>query len=246
MYTLPGIPSVYYGSEFGIEGQKQYGSDDSLRPAISYEEYVNATVKNDFTNLISRLGKIRVETKALSYGDYKELILTNGQYAFARNYNGESVLVTVNNSDDDFMMNIPCQGTEKYVGGLSGTNAAVKDGCISVNVKANSGEIWLPVCGTDKKIEPIKININEKTTQALAPEKTAEAIEPAAEENPVETETVSVLKHNKAFEEMTVKELQEAILDRMRRNGPVTEQMRKDVMENIYHGSLVTWIKSFN
>ena len=45
---------------------------------------------------------------------------------------------------------------------------------------------------------------------------------------------------------MTVEELQEAILDRMRRNGPVTEQMKKDVLDNVYHNSLVTWIKSFN
>ena len=32
LFTLPGIPSVYYGSEFGIEGVKQWGSDASLRP----------------------------------------------------------------------------------------------------------------------------------------------------------------------------------------------------------------------
>ncbi len=50
----------------------------------------------------------------------------------------------------------------------------------------------------------------------------------------------------KPYEEMTIEELQEAILERMRKNGPVTDQMKKDVMENVYHNSLVTWIKSFN
>ena len=50
---------------------------------------------------------------------------------------------------------------------------------------------------------------------------------------------------NKTFEEMTVRELQEAILERMGRNGPVTEQMKRDVLENVYHNSLVNWIKSF-
>ena len=34
LYTLPGIPSIYYGSEFGIEGKKERYSDDSLRPAL--------------------------------------------------------------------------------------------------------------------------------------------------------------------------------------------------------------------
>ena len=238
LYTLPGVPSVYYGSEFGIEGQKQRGSDDSLRPAVSYEQYINATQKSDLTGLISRLGKIRTETKALSYGDYKELLLTNDQYAFSRTYNGQSVIVTVNNSDNDFCMKLPAQKTDEYTGGLFGVKAPFEDGCISINVKANSGEIWLPVCRGEKKAEPIKLNIN----LAQAPK----CVETEKKEQPVKTEEEPKINHSKTFEEMTVSELQEAILERMRRNGPVTEQMKKDVMENVYHNSLVTWIKSFN
>ncbi len=246
LYTLPGVPSVYYGSEFGIEGQKQRGSDDSLRPAISYEQYAAKVQNSDFANLISRLGKIRQDTKALSYGDYKELLLTTGQYAFTRNYNGQSVFVTVNNSDDDFIMNLPVQNTGEYVGGLSGEHISVKEGCISVNVKANSGEIWLPADLSDKQMQPIKINIDENKIETATPEKIVEHVKLAKEEEPVKIEKDSNLKQNKSFEEMTVEELQEAILERMKRNGPVTEQMKKDVFENIYHNSLVTWIKSFN
>jgi len=246
LYTLPGIPSVYYGSEFGIEGQKQRGSDDSLRPAVSYEQYINAIIKNDLTNLISRLGKIRLETKALSYGDYKELLLTNCQYAFAREYNGQSVLVTVNNSDNDFMMNLPAQNTEEYIGGISGIKVPVKEGCISVNVKANSGEIWLPLCQADEHVQPIELNINKEISDILIREKTVETSETENEEETVKTGEYHESKYNKTFEEMTVEELQEAILERLERNGPVTEQMKKDVSENIYHDSLVTWVKSFN
>ncbi len=242
MYTLPGVPSVYYGSEYGIEGRKEHGSDDSLRPAISYEEYMNAIQGNSLTDLISRLGKIRTETKALSYGDYKELLLTNCQYAFSRNYNGQSVIVTVNNSDNDFIMSLPAQNTDEYVGGIFGTKVPVKDGCVSVNVKANSGEIWLPMCGTEKRIQPIELEINNEPA-TIVPEKTVEPEMPVKEEEPVKKETI---KHNKTFEEMTVEELQEAIIERMKQNGPVTEQMKKDVFENVYHNSLVTWIKSFN
>ncbi len=237
MYTLPGVPSVYYGSEFGIEGQKQRGSDDSLRPAISYEEYLDATRENGLTNLICRLGEIRAKTKALSYGDYKELLLTTGQYAFARNYNGESVIVTVNNSDDDFVMNLPSQNAGGYIGGISGESVSVKDGYVSVNVKANSGEIWLPVSLAEEQMPPIKLDVKEKK-EIVAVQKTVET----PREEPVKTE----LKRNKAFEEMTVEELQEAILERMKQNGPVTDLMRRDVLENVYHNSLVTWIKSFN
>ncbi len=246
MYTLPGVPSLYYGSEFGIEGRKQQGSDDSLRPAVSYEQYINATLKNDLTNLISRLGKIRTETKALSYGDYKELLLTNCQYAFSRSHNGQSVIVTVNNSDNDFTVNIPVQNTEEYVGGLFGEKALVTDGCISVNVKANSGEIWLPVRQAEKQVQPIKLKIVEKPAKTETAQTLVETREPIAEEKSSKTEKDNEVKCNKTYEEMTVQELQETILNRMKRNGPVTEQMKKDVLENIYHNSLVTWIKSFN
>ena len=45
LYTLPGIPSIYYGSEFGVEGKKERGSDDSLRPALNYEDYKDAIKK---------------------------------------------------------------------------------------------------------------------------------------------------------------------------------------------------------
>lgn len=246
LYTLPGIPSIYYGSEFGIDGKKQHGSDDLLRPAISYQRYADATTENNLTNLISGLGKIRMETKALSYGEYRELILTNCQYAFARDYNGQSVLVTVNNSDSDFMMNLQVQNAEDYVGGLSGIKVPVKDGCISVNVKANSGEIWLPVCKLDKRVQPIELNDNRDTSEMLVSEKVVESTEQEKAEETVKPEKCYEPKHNKTFEEMTVEELQEAILERMESNGPVTEQMKRDVAENIYHDSLVTWVKSFN
>ena len=246
MYTLPGVPSIYYGSEFGIEGKKQRGSDDSLRPAISYEQYINATQNNGLTDLISRLGRIRTEAKALSYGDYKELLLTNCQYAFSRNYNGQSVIVTVNNSDTDFTMNLPAQNTEEYAGGISGEKVPVIDGCISVDVKANSGEIWLPVGQADERVQPIKLNIVEKSIEIETAQTAIAITEPVKEETSVKTEKYNEVKCNKTYEEMTVEELQEAILDRMKHNGPVTEQMRKDVLENIYHNSLVTWIKSFN
>ena len=52
-------------------------------------------------------------------------------------------------------------------------------------------------------------------------------------------------KTHKTYEEMSIEELQQAILDRMAMNGPVTDRMRQDVAENVYHNSLINWIKSF-
>ncbi len=143
LYTLPGIPSIYYGSEFGIEGKKERYSDDSLRPALNLKDYADAVEKNPCTKVIAALGKIRQNCPALCYGDYQELLLTTGQFAFSRNYNGQSVIVTVNNSDGACEVNLPAGGAEEYTGALTGEHVTVNDGQICVKVSANSGEIWI-------------------------------------------------------------------------------------------------------
>lgn len=243
MYTLPGVPSIYYGSEFGIEGKKERNSDDSLRPALSYEQYKDAAETNECAKLIGALGKIRQNTEALSYGDYNQLLLTNCQYAFSRNHNGKSVIVTVNNADGDFSMNLPAVGATEYVGALSGTRVPVNNGTISVTVKGNYGEIWVSAGEisenfSTEKIESIEVVVPVEDSVAVTETAEVKETEKSAEQPkpPV----------NKPIEEMTVKELQEAILERMRRNGPVSDRMKQDVIENVYHNSLVTWLKSFH
>ncbi len=299
MYTLPGVPSVYYGSEFGIEGKKEKYSDASLRPALSLEDYKDALKDNARTRLISRLGKTRQKVKALSYGDYKELVLTNRQYAFARNCDGGSVVVAVNNDDSDANLSLPVSGSSQYQDMLSGEKVSAADGRIQVCVKANSGGIWVPVSGdeeetvketvipertgktageTEKKEAPdhIQDNLTEKTADsqktAAEPPKALEKDESREEESakkedkpntetkkqepeakkedsPGKTQVTQAPKvsenRKKTYEEMDIQELQQAILDRMAKNGPITDRMRQDVMENVYHDSLVNWIKSF-
>ncbi len=267
LYTLPGIPSIYYGSEFGIEGRKEYGSDASLRPALSYKDYKDAADTNVCTKLIAALGNVRQNTPALSYGAYKELLLTTRQYAFSRNYNGQSVIVTVNNDDNDFTMNVPAGNTGEYIGALSGQKLSVDNGRLNIMVKGNSGDIWLPSNADTRRLASVETPVVEAPTTP-APEPTALTLEPTvltpepiAEtptiptseptvEVPVtptpEQEKVPVtVPANKSYEDMTIEELQEAILERMRKNGPVTDQMKKDVRENVYHNSLVNWIRSF-
>lgn len=258
LYTLPGIPSIYYGSEFGIEGRKERYSDDSLRPALSYKDYENAISTNNYTKFITVLGKIRQASKALCYGDYNQIQLTNQQYAFSRSYNGQTVLVTVNNSDHDTTMQLPAGNASEYVGALSGTKASANGGTITVNVKGNYGEIWLPADMPTKDMEPIElistvIELAEPVTDAVESTKTA-VVECTIAAETLESETVEIeqpkkpitVPTNKPYEEMSIEELQEAILERMRKNGPITDRMLKDVRENVYHNSLVTWVKSFN
>lgn len=242
LYTLPGIPSVYYGSEFGIEGRKERHSDDSLRPALRLADYRDAVENNPCTALIAALGKLRAGVAALRRGSYRELYLQTEVFAYARELDGVTAIVTVNNAQQDKEIRLPASG--EYVGALWGARVTAQDGFITVTVKASSGEIWLPTQMQRedialKAIEESKIVEIEIVQQTAAP---VEEKEVAGEEpKPVETES----NRQKSFEEMSVEELQEAILECMRRNGPVTEYMLGTVRENTHHGSLVTWVRSF-
>lgn len=144
LYTLPGIPSIYYGSEFGIEGKKERYSDDSIRPALNLDDFKNAITDNACTSLIAKLGAAKKCSKALSYGNYEQLFLQNRQYAFSRNCDEESVVVTVNCDTSDYVMTLPARNAQQYIGALSGEKVSVNNGSICVNVRANSGDIWLP------------------------------------------------------------------------------------------------------
>ncbi len=241
LYTLPGIPSIYYGSEFGIEGRKERGSDDSLRPALNFDDYKDTVKTNHCTSLIAALGRIRQSTPALCRGDYRELLLQTTHFAYERTLDSKNIIITVNNADSYVSMNLPCVNTKEYVGALSGERVAVKNGHIQVNVPANYGEIWLP---------------DELVCESISSINTAETKKAFSVEDTVKAETVKLPQEkksdppvsvpNKPYEEMTVEELQAAILEKMKRNGPVTEYMLGTVRENTHHGSLVTWVKSFN
>ena len=239
LYTLPGVPSIYYGSEFGIEGRKERSSDDSLRPALSLDDYETALGDNPCTALIAALGQIRQHTPALSYGSYAELHLTNRQFAFARDLNDVRVVVTVNNDDNAASMDLPAGNAVEYIGALSGQKVAVQDGRINVTVPANSGEIWVPA-GDMPEYKPFKVEISVKEETV-----TDEESIPADSEAPSSATEPVHFDPNKSPEDMSVAELQAAILAKMANNGTVSDQMKKTVNENIWHDSLVNWLKSF-
>ena len=288
LYTLPGVPSIYYGSEFGIEGRKEYGSDDSLRPALNIEDYKDSVKTNPCTALIAALGKVRQAVPALSYGSYDELMLTNRQFAYARDLDGTRVIVSVNNDDAPAGMHLAAGNCTAYIGALSGEKVSVQDGHINITQPANNGEIWVPD-GTDLNVKPVKMETkaenktknkteseaktntenkaasetstdakgNQESEPKIESKDTVAATESAdakknttdtekntAADTPVDPETITV-DWSKSPESMTVPELQAAILAKLAGNGPVDAQMKKTVTDNIWHDSLVNWLKSF-
>ena len=259
LYTLPGIPSVYYGSEFGIDGRKERYSDDSLRPSIELEDHLDDYLNNPYTLLIMALGRIHREWKQdLVWGDYRELALTTQQYAFRRG----RLIVAVNNSDGEAWINVEAQAPA-YVGLLSGRRIESGGGRLNVCLAGCSGDIFAPDDGQVKPLETAPVKAEEKPVvaapvkaekkpEAKPEKKTAapkaaapakKAGEPAEEKKEVRPEDVEI--PDIPYDLMTVDQLQAVILAKMAKNGPVTERMRQDVIENIWHNSLVNWANSF-
>lgn len=89
LFGMPGIPCIYYGSEWGIYGEKAAG-DDALRPALE------APQENELTEQIRTLATARSASLALRMGDYQELFRGNRQLVFARRAPGETVVVACN------------------------------------------------------------------------------------------------------------------------------------------------------
>ena len=89
LFGMPGVPALYYGSEWGIRGDKREG-DGALRPALERPEW------NQLTDWIARLAAVRKNSPALCWGSYRNVMLTNKQAIFERKTEEERVLVAVN------------------------------------------------------------------------------------------------------------------------------------------------------
>jgi len=105
LFTLPGIPSVYYGSEWGIKGIKGKDSDQDLRPYIDIEK--RGSYSTWLTGHISKLASLRQREKALKYGGYRQIYLEyNRPFVFERSFENERIYVAVNIVEHDETINL--------------------------------------------------------------------------------------------------------------------------------------------
>ena len=131
VYTLWGIPSIYYGSEFGIEGKKEWGSDWPLRPCLDLKDFENANAENPVTSVYAALGKLKAECPELTWGEVKELHLTTQCYAFARVLDGKAVVAVFNNGDSpaqlEFQLPVEASGAEDLLADCVGSQPILTD-----------------------------------------------------------------------------------------------------------------------
>lgn len=128
LFTIPGIPCVYYGSEYGAEGDKS-DFDYKLRPRI---DEIDKSANPDLYEFIKKLVAIRKHSKALSYGGYRKIEAQNRKLAFAREAENETIVACFNLSDAE----------ERYRLGEGEAEDLLRGGSVALS------EVVLPAFGT--------------------------------------------------------------------------------------------------
>ncbi|MBU1107108.1 MAG: alpha-glucosidase C-terminal domain-containing protein [Candidatus Riflebacteria bacterium] len=100
LFTMPGVPSIYYGSEWGIGGKKAGADDWPLRPCIDWRVQSVNRANKDLAGVIARLSALRSASDALKNGRYQQLYVNHEQFAFMRQTAEERMIVMVNASEN--------------------------------------------------------------------------------------------------------------------------------------------------
>lgn len=96
LFMMPGVPSIYYGSEWGIKGEKgnDAKADEPVRPALELKQF--AGTNPELIEHIKKLVQLRKTSEAVRRGDYKEILVKNEQLVFARESGKNNVIVCLN------------------------------------------------------------------------------------------------------------------------------------------------------
>ena len=138
LFTIPGVPSIYYGSEYGIKGIKGQGTDLPLRPELELE--IVKEENDKLFELIKKLGKIRCGSEALKYGNYEQVVVKNEQFIFARTFNDDKVYIILNLSDKESHLDFELS-FEEGIDLLDENEIVIKGGKINIEVPAFSAKI---------------------------------------------------------------------------------------------------------
>lgn len=103
LFSIPGIPNIYYGSEWGEKGVRSKHSDKELRP------YFNEYIENDLFDFISKLANIYKSEESFINGKITKKLLTNKQLIFERSINDERIMVAINIDKESYIAHFDAQ-----------------------------------------------------------------------------------------------------------------------------------------
>lgn len=176
MYMMYGVPSVYYGSEFGIKGVKGQGADADL-PLRPYIELDMPERNEKLLKHISALGAIRMSNPIVQTGSYVKMELKNQTFLFKREKDGETVYIALNISDGDYTFRFNTK-YQKLADRLTGRQFSINGGNAEITVPKNTSMILVDGQLPVPHIEEKPVEVIEKKPEPIAEAKSVEVKEP--------------------------------------------------------------------
>lgn len=155
LYTMPGVPSIYYGSEFGIEGMRTSHSDAELRPCLDLNNIPNANY--ELFNHIAKLGKVRLALEALKYGKFENANIKNETLVYKRFSDNQTVFVAFNLTNHDERIGFDARYNGKLTDVLDNNRMFDANGWTEVDMKPYSARILVVNDGS------FKLDLSEET-----------------------------------------------------------------------------------
>jgi glycosidase len=141
LFTMPGVPSIYYGSEWGLAGRRARGDDGPVRPALELVTAPGLGTEPALADAIRRLATIGAGSMALRRGSYRQLHVAAEQMAFARELDGELIVVMLNAADHAVEVAVPALRDGEWHDLLDGGAVVAAGGTLRADVPASWGRV---------------------------------------------------------------------------------------------------------
>ena len=144
LFTMPGIPSVYYGSEWGLLGRKWKGTDAALRPAIDLSAALRSIPDRNLFATIKTLIAARRDQPVLRRGTYSQLWVASRQFCFLRRLDSVNAVVALNFDKAAVTANlkVPVPNGTVFADILNNRESfTVKNGSLDISLSPSWGRI---------------------------------------------------------------------------------------------------------
>lgn len=204
MYCMPGVSSIYYGSEWGIKGQRNDHSDYELRPCINLCNIVH----NNLLQHIQKLGIVRKSLEALKYGSFENVVIKNEQLVFKRKTDSQTVYIALNLSCNEQYVDFNIDGNGILTDVSNNNEVFSVDGYANLAIPAFSSRILVLNDGSfkfnfdDTPKEDCKNEDTEPSVACVNPEPIKLGKYRHFKGN--EYEVIGIAKHSETQEDMVV------------------------------------------
>ena len=142
LFTMPGVPSIYYGSEWAIEGKRTRESDVMLRPCLDLDSIMGRS--ETLVPHIGKLSALRRHFSALCDGKYENVVIRNEQLVFKRYNNNNTMITALNLSDCDYTADFGINGGCVLTDVLGdGAQFRVENGRTRINIPPNGARVMI-------------------------------------------------------------------------------------------------------